>query len=128
MRKVFVIGIGAGNPEYVTVQAINALNQVDVFFVMEKGRDKEDLVRLRKEICQRYIPNRSYRISEYPSATPSQNRRKRALCQSSSRWLTHHAGATSGGPTPRTSYATRRSPSGRNRISDVPGLVHRRPP
>jgi precorrin-6A synthase len=44
MRKVFVIGIGAGNPDYVTVQAINALNQVDVFFVMEKGRDKEDLV------------------------------------------------------------------------------------
>ena len=30
MRKVFVIGIGTGNPDYVTVQAINALNEVDV--------------------------------------------------------------------------------------------------
>jgi precorrin-6A synthase len=29
MRKVFVIGIGAGNPDYVTVQAINALNEED---------------------------------------------------------------------------------------------------
>ena len=52
MRRVFVIGIGAGNPDYVTVQAINALNEVDVFFVMDKGHEKEDLVRLRRE-CER---------------------------------------------------------------------------
>jgi precorrin-6A synthase len=64
MRKVFIIGIGAGNPDYVTVQAINALNEVDVFFVMDKGREKEDLVRLRKEICDRYIKDKSYRTIE----------------------------------------------------------------
>jgi precorrin-6A synthase len=64
MRKVFVIGIGAGNPDYVTVQAINALNTVDVFFIMDKGPEKEDLVRLRKEICDRYIKNKSYRTVE----------------------------------------------------------------
>jgi precorrin-6A synthase len=62
MKKVFVIGIGAGNPDYVTVQAINALNQVDVFFMIDKGEEKEDLVRLRKEICDRYIKDKSYRI------------------------------------------------------------------
>jgi precorrin-6A synthase len=61
MKKVLVIGIGAGNPDYVTVQAINALNTVDVFFVMDKGREKEDLIRLRHEICERYIKNRSYK-------------------------------------------------------------------
>jgi precorrin-6A synthase len=66
MRKVFIIGIGAGNPDYITVQAINALNEVDVFFVMDKGREKEDLVRLRKEICKRYIKNKSYRTIEVP--------------------------------------------------------------
>jgi precorrin-6A synthase len=64
MRKVFVIGIGAGNPDYLTVQAINALNEVDVFFIMDKGREKEDLVRLRKEICARYVKNKSYRTVE----------------------------------------------------------------
>src|ERR1700720_3587687 len=64
MRKVFVIGIGAGNPEYVTVQAINALNKVDVFFIMDKGHEKKDLVRRRKEICDRYIKNKSYRTVE----------------------------------------------------------------
>lgn len=64
MRKVFVIGIGVGNPDYVTVQAINALNEVDVFFIMDKGQEKEDLVRLRKEICERYIKDKSYRTVE----------------------------------------------------------------
>ena len=64
MRKVFVIGIGAGNPDYITVQAINALNEVDVFFIIDKGQEKEDLVRLRKEICERHIKNKSYRMVE----------------------------------------------------------------
>jgi precorrin-6A synthase len=64
MRKIFIIGIGAGNPDHVTVQAINALNQVDVVFVMDKGQDKDDLVRLRKEICARHIKNRNYRFVE----------------------------------------------------------------
>jgi hypothetical protein len=38
MRKVFIIGIGAGNPDYVTVQAITALNEVDAFFFPAKVR------------------------------------------------------------------------------------------
>jgi precorrin-6A synthase len=64
MRRIFVIGIGAGNPDYITVQAIKALNEVDVFFVMDKGSEKDDLVRLRKEICERHIKDRSYRFVE----------------------------------------------------------------
>jgi precorrin-6A synthase len=64
MKKVFVIGIGAGNPDYVTVQAINALNAVDVFFIMDKGQETEDLTRLRKDICERFIKEKSYRIVE----------------------------------------------------------------
>ena len=73
MKKLFVIGIGAGNPDYVTVQAINALNAVDVFFVMDKGPEKEDLRRLRKEICDRYIADKSYRTIEIPD--PPRDRR-----------------------------------------------------
>jgi precorrin-6A synthase len=64
MSKLYLIGIGAGNPEYVTVQAIKALNMVDVFFFMDKGEAKRDLVALRKDICERYIENRSYRVVE----------------------------------------------------------------
>jgi precorrin-6A synthase len=64
MRKLFVIGIGVGNPDHVTLQAIRALNQVDVIFVMDKGGVKDDLVQLRKEICARHIRERSYRVVE----------------------------------------------------------------
>jgi precorrin-6A synthase len=67
MKKISIIGIGAGDPEHVTVQAINALNQVDVFFVMDKGVAKEKLVALRKEICRRYIEGDDYRFAEATS-------------------------------------------------------------
>ncbi len=64
MRRVLLIGIGAGDPEHLTVQAIKALNAVDVFFVVDKGETKQDLIRLRKEICDRYVEGRSYRMVE----------------------------------------------------------------
>ena len=69
MRKIFVIGIGVGDPDHVTIQAINALNQVDVFFVANKGADKADLNRLRREICDRFIKDRTYRMVEFQPAS-----------------------------------------------------------
>ena len=55
MEKILLIGIGAGDPSYVTVQALEALNSVDVFFVLEKAAEQEDLVALRREIVDRYV-------------------------------------------------------------------------
>jgi precorrin-6A synthase len=55
MRTVLIIGIGAGDPEHLTVQAIRALNRADVVFVVEKGPDAGELVRLRHEILERYL-------------------------------------------------------------------------
>jgi precorrin-6A synthase len=49
----------------VTIQAINALNQVDVFFIPNKGAEKEGLARLRVEICERYIKDRDYRLAGF---------------------------------------------------------------
>jgi precorrin-6A synthase len=66
MREILVIGIGAGNPEYITVQAINALNATDVFFVVDKGEDKSGLLALRTEICDRYIRDLNYRLVRIP--------------------------------------------------------------
>jgi len=64
VRKIYIIGIGAGNPDYLTMQAIKALNLVDVFFFMDKGEVKEDLLSLRKTVCERYITQHAYRIVE----------------------------------------------------------------
>ncbi|KQV10057.1 precorrin 6A synthase [Pseudomonas sp. Root329] len=64
MKKLLVIGIGAGNPDYITMQAVKALNLVDVFFLMDKGQSKDKLIDLRREICERYITDRDYRFVE----------------------------------------------------------------
>ncbi|MCU1681053.1 MAG: cobF [Amycolatopsis sp.] len=63
MRRIFVIGIGAGNPEQVTVQAVNRLNEVDVFFLLDKGEAKDELVRLRRDILDRYLTAPTYRVA-----------------------------------------------------------------
>ena len=67
MKRILIIGIGAGDPDYLTMQAVKALNQVDVFFVMDKGVAKEKLVALRHEIIERYVQKRDYRIVEASS-------------------------------------------------------------
>jgi len=64
MKKLLVIGIGAGNPDYITMQAVKALNLVDVFFLMDKGESKDKLIELRREICERFITDRAYRFIE----------------------------------------------------------------
>src|SRR5437868_5678906 len=61
MRKIFVIGIGVGDPDHLTLEAIKALNKVDVFFVPDKGAEKAALRELRTTICERFIENRNYR-------------------------------------------------------------------
>jgi precorrin-6A synthase len=65
-RHIHVIGIGAGDPDYMTVQAIEALNDTQVFFAMDKGPEKGDLVALRREICARFIREPGYRFVELP--------------------------------------------------------------
>ncbi|TGQ55551.1 precorrin-6A synthase (deacetylating) [Mesorhizobium sp. M1C.F.Ca.ET.193.01.1.1] len=65
MRKLLVIGIGAGNPEHMTVQAINGLNRADVLFIPDKGADKSDLAELRRQICDRFVTNPNSRRVEF---------------------------------------------------------------
>jgi precorrin-6A synthase len=64
MRKVFVIGIGVGDPNHMTVEAIEALKQVDVFFFPDKGAEKVALRELRERICERFIESADYRMVE----------------------------------------------------------------
>ncbi|MDO4631652.1 MAG: precorrin-6A synthase (deacetylating) [Corynebacterium sp.] len=50
MRRIMVIGIGAGSPDHLTLGAIKALQQADVVIAIDKGEEKHDLLGLRKEI------------------------------------------------------------------------------
>jgi precorrin-6A synthase len=66
VRRLLVIGIGAGDPDHVTAQAVRALNEVEVFFIIDKGVAADELVALRREICERFVEDPSYRIVEVP--------------------------------------------------------------
>jgi precorrin-6A synthase len=61
MRKIFVIGIGVGDPDHMTMQAIRALNQASVLFIPDKGAEKAALRDLRTAICARFIETPDYR-------------------------------------------------------------------
>lgn len=62
MRRILVIGIGTGDPEHMTLQGIAALNRADAAFVLDKGDEKDDLARVRREICARFVTNAAFRI------------------------------------------------------------------
>jgi precorrin-6A synthase len=94
MRRLLIIGIGAGDPEQVTVQAIKALNRADVFFVVDKGDDKQDLMLLRQEICERYVEDRPYRMVLVPE--PERDRSAPAYRQAVERWREERAGLWAG--------------------------------
>ncbi|MFC6082007.1 precorrin-6A synthase (deacetylating) [Sphaerisporangium aureirubrum] len=52
MKRMLVVGIGAGDPDHLTLQAVKAIGLVDVFFVLDKGEAKDDLVRLRRGMVE----------------------------------------------------------------------------
>lgn len=90
MRTVLVIGIGTGDPEHVTVQGIRALNRADVLFVVEKGPQTDELVRLRHQICERYIDDgRSYRVVALPD--PPRDRTAPAYRSAVQAWRSRRA-------------------------------------
>jgi precorrin-6A synthase len=63
--RVLVIGIGTGNLDHLTGEAVAALNEVDLFLVADKGPAKRDLAALRTTICQTFIEH-DYRLVEVP--------------------------------------------------------------
>jgi precorrin-6A synthase len=65
MKTILVVGIGTGNPEHLTIQAVNALNRADVLFIPDKGEGKADLADLRRDIIARYVTNPDSRIIDY---------------------------------------------------------------
>ena len=63
MTTIYLIGMGPGGPEYLTMQAVAALRKVDVFFILEKpGRGKQALTEARQRILDAYCTPGRYRV------------------------------------------------------------------
>ncbi|MFJ4677418.1 precorrin-6A synthase (deacetylating) [Kitasatospora sp. NPDC088783] len=50
MRTLLVIGIGAGDPDHLTLEAVKAIGRTDVFLLLDKPEERQDLMRLRREM------------------------------------------------------------------------------
>lgn len=55
MTTLWLIGIGTGNPDHVTGQAIKALNAADLILIPRKGTAKSDLAEVRQLILSRVL-------------------------------------------------------------------------
>jgi precorrin-6A synthase len=88
--EILVIGIGAGDPDHLTLQAVRAVERADVFFVLDKGEVKQELVDLRTEILQRHAPaakvvvgrdpDRDRTSSAYVESVDDWRRRRADVC------------------------------------------------
>ncbi|MEU3832002.1 precorrin-6A synthase (deacetylating) [Streptomyces microflavus] len=62
-RHILVIGMGAGDPDHLTLAAVKAMRRAQVFFVLGKGREKDSLTRLRRDILEEHLTG-PYRVVE----------------------------------------------------------------
>ncbi|MDF3415247.1 precorrin-6A synthase (deacetylating) [Sulfitobacter sp. M57] len=80
MMQLTLIGIGTGNPDHLTLQAVRAINAQDMILIPRKGKGKADLAELRRAICDAVLTNTSTRIVEFDlpvrdEATPDYRQR-----------------------------------------------------
>jgi precorrin-6A synthase len=54
VRKIYVIGIGAGEADHLTLQAAKAIGRTDVFFLLDKGEAKQSMIELRQRLMKAY--------------------------------------------------------------------------
>ncbi|MFI5663659.1 precorrin-6A synthase (deacetylating) [Streptomyces sp. NPDC051684] len=71
-RRILVIGIGAGDPDHLTLGAVKAIRSADVFFIVGKGPDKSSLTDLRHGMIDEHAEG-PYRVVEVED--PSRDRR-----------------------------------------------------
>lgn len=65
MFTLFLVGIGTGNPDHLTRQAVTALNEANLILIPRKGETKADLADLRRSICGNVVSNPATRLVEF---------------------------------------------------------------
>ncbi|WP_038056610.1 precorrin-6A synthase (deacetylating) [Thermodesulfobacterium hydrogeniphilum] len=79
MRKVYLIGIGPGDPKFLTLQAIETIKNLKTFLIPAKKGNKEDLTRIRKNILKFVHPEENYELIElnFPERKKGRNYREK---------------------------------------------------
>ena len=65
MNNIYLIGIGTGNPDHLTLEAKNLIETSDLILLPNKGSEKSDLLDLRRFICKQISKKSSLSIREF---------------------------------------------------------------
>lgn len=65
MFELFLIGIGTGNPDHITVAGQKAIREVDLILIPRKGAEKSDLAELRHGLVTSVCPGQQPAIAEF---------------------------------------------------------------
>lgn len=67
-RELLLVGIGAGDPDWVTIEAVKAIQSLDVLFVVLKEDELDDLVEARRVVvdAHRETPLRTVELRDPP--------------------------------------------------------------
>lgn len=65
MIDVVLIGIGTGNPDHLTLEAVSALRSADAVLIPRKGDEKVQLADVRRAIFDRYVDRDRTRLVEF---------------------------------------------------------------
>ena len=65
MITLTLIGIGTGNPDHLTLQAITAMQHADLVLIPLKGDDKADLAGIRRAMLDRHLTKGAVRLAEF---------------------------------------------------------------
>ena len=67
-RELVLVGIGAGDPDWVTIEAVRAIERLDVLFVVPKEGELDDLAQARRTLVDRYrpVPPRTVELRDPP--------------------------------------------------------------
>lgn len=84
-----LIGIGEGDPEHLTLRAVRAIREADVFFFLDKGERKQELIDFRHEVLRTHRPEGDYRIAE--ATDPPRDRETSAYVEAVRDWRKRRA-------------------------------------
>jgi precorrin-6A synthase len=88
VKRLLIIGIGAGDPDHLTFQAAKAIAAADAFLIVDKGEAKHDLARLRHDLIEAHA-RPGHRIVE--ARDPERDRTASAYTAAVEDWRSHRA-------------------------------------
>ncbi|MFJ8043555.1 precorrin-6A synthase (deacetylating) [Kitasatospora sp. NPDC096147] len=93
MRQILIIGIGAGDPDHLTLQAAKAIARTEVFFLLDKPEERKEMIDLRRRILTEHAAP-GHRVVAVPDA--ERDRTTPAYREAVDDWRTRRADLVEG--------------------------------